>query len=203
MRSFYIHTLLFLSILAFASCKKDDNPVNPSLIDKQILPLKTGNTWVIRATLFDTTGTTMWTIYDTLVVGKDSLFGSETWYQFTDKTIFFTNKSDGLWRMKTGSSPIAPALFFKYPANVGDSWTIPLENSTTYQVSVYANDISVTVPQGTYSCYQYRFLNNSKLVEDNFLSPGVGLIAFDEYSKTNSGQPYRSARLELVSVIIK
>ena len=199
MRASTYPIMLLLSILTLSSCKKDDNPANPSPTSQEILPLKAGNTWVFRVTGFDTTGTVTGTGGSfSIVIGKDTVIGNDTWHQFQSNNSFLTNKPDGVWLMQTGASPVAPALYYKYPANVGDSlsWS-------TFQVSVYSNNISVTVPLGTYSCYQYRNTYNSISIEDDYLAPGIGFIAIDSYSITASGREYCAAKLSLVSVTIK
>jgi hypothetical protein len=105
--------------------------------------------------------------------------------------------------MSSGPNAMAPTLLYKYPDSVGDSWNTSYYDSTTLQVSVEQTSTSVTVPQGTYACYEYKTLYNSEPQEDDYFYPGVGFIADDYYSYTNSGRMYKKAHRELVSVTLK
>jgi hypothetical protein len=195
--------LLVVLIIVSLSCKKDENPASPSDTGLPILPLKTGNAWVFRWTSYDTTGATTGTGNDTLMVGRDTLISGAAWYQFTAPEVFWTNKADGAWRLISGPSPLPSALAFKYPANAGDVWNLPLTSEVTLQLIVVSTGVSVTVPKGSYNCYQYNSLYGTRMVEGDYLCPGVGLVAYDVYSVTSSGRVYRYARSELVSLVLK
>jgi hypothetical protein len=200
MKSILSPLLLSFAVLTISSCKKS-NPVSSSSSSGQILPLETGNTWVYRYTDFDTSGAAYATGYDTLVVGRDTFVGNDTWYQI--RLDLWTNKSDGAWQMAMVPDSLAPTLVFKYPADVGETWTPQVDPWDTCQVSVQANNTSMTVPKGTYTCYQYRWVINSHLMVDDYMCPGMGLIAMDTYLATSSGRAYRDHHEELVSAIIK
>jgi hypothetical protein len=204
MKSLAIFLLIGFSLFIFSSCKTSHSLANSSQNDQQILPLKVGDTWVFRYTHFDTTGAIQKTVYDTLMISTDTLVAGDTWYEFsTHNGRFYTNKPDGLWMMAGGTYPITPTLLYKYPASVGDSWNTSYANSMTLQVSVEQVNVSLTVPQGKYPCYEYRTSYNSKPQEDDYFCPGVGFIADDYYSYTNSGRMYKGAHRELVSVTLK
>lgn len=204
MKSIKKGLLLSVTLFTLASCNKS-NPVN-SPGGEQILPLNMGNTWLMQYTVYDTTGATQGTTYDTTSVTMDTVLAGETWYHIATKIssgpLFYTNKSDGLWEMTLGSS-IAPTLLYKYPANVGDNWSVQMDASTNYQVSLQSTGASVSVPKGNYACYDYRMLDNSQPVEEVYLNPGLGIVAIDIYASTNSGRSYRVAHGELVSVSLK
>lgn len=172
MKSLLFIIQLMLTIFMVSSCNKA-NPVGPSS-GQQIWPLKVGDTWAYRLTYFDTTGAVNDTANATLVITSDTLFDGDTWYQINWQADFYTNKSDGLWMTQFQTTPntvpILPQLLWKYPANAGDSYD---------SVTVESTNTSVTIPQGTYICYDYRDHYNSKPVSDNYLCPGVGRIATD------------------------
>ncbi len=192
-------------IVWVSSCKKDDNPTgnNSSDATGSIIPMKTGNTWIVRIFSYDTTGAVIISGFDTLSVGRDTLIGTERWYQFGDENNFWTNKSDGLWTRRFGSSPQSPHLVFKYPSSVGDVWTF-VESSQTLEVSLASNNTSLTVPGGSFSCYDYHTKQAGATFnsEEVYVKPGVGIIALDLYTKRSSGF-YRSSRDELISYTLK
>lgn len=197
MKKILLTWLLSLSICMLPSCQKS-NPVGPTG-GQQIIPLKIGNTWLMHYTGYDTTGITRGAIDDTFKITTDTVVAGDTWYSISStvfSTLYLTNKSDGIW---TSGSSTAPCLIFKYPANVGDNWNAQVDPSTTFQISLQSKTISVTVPKGTYTCYEYRLITNSQPYLDLYLSPGVGFVAMDVYSSTNSGRSYKQAHGELTS----
>ena len=197
-----ISACLVLLLLSIISCKKDSNPVGATTTD-QILPLKTGNKWVLHYTSFDTAGTATSSGYDTLVVGRDTTIGSEKWFQLGDQNYFWTNRSDGLWRQRAGTSTESPQLIFKYPGNANDTWTV-VESSISSQLTLAATAASTTVPLGAFSCYFYhtRRAGDSYDSEDDYLKPGVGIVAWELFSKRSSGLVYRTNRAELISYML-
>ncbi len=144
----------------------------------------------------------MGAIYDTTTIVSDTVISGVTWYPISSRIFggLIAQESNGLW---TYSSSAGSSLVFKYPANVGDSWSSQMDASTTYQVTLESNDASVTVQKGTYSCYDYQMLLNSQPGLEVYLSPGVGFVALDLYSTTSSGRSYKQAHGELTGVTIK
>jgi len=195
-----LYSLLVSLALLFtiSSCKKS-NPVGPSN-SQQILPLKIGDTWLIEYTVYDTTEAIEGTMYDTAMVKTDTVISGVTWHRVSSITIdgVFTDKSDGLW----GFGSTGGFVIFRYPANVGDTWNAPMNSSATYEITLESDSASVTVPKGTYVCYDYRMLLNSLPKLEVYLSPGVGFVAMDVYSTTKSGRSYKQAYGELTSLIL-
>ena len=141
-------------------------------------------------------------IYDSVTVTTDTVVSGVTWYHVFSQTIdgFFANKSDGLWGLGSSAGGF---VVFKYPANAGDTWNVPMETYTTYQVTLQSNSAPVTVPKGTYTCYDYRMLLNSQPGLEVYLCSGVGFVAMNIYSITNSGRSYKQAYGELTSITLK
>jgi hypothetical protein len=179
------------------SCKKD-NPVDSSPSVKQIWPLKMGNTWAVHMIEYDTTGAVTQSGSGTLVVTTDTIVGGETWYQISgvgsDGLMFYTNRSDGLWVMSSSTSGLFQGLFFKYPVSAGDSWNLGGD-----QMFLQSADTLITVPAGTFHCYEYRL----SMSDYYYFCPGVGFIAEDSYSSTNSGRLYIVARISIASFTLK
>ncbi len=194
----FINVLLFcFAVFMLASCKKD-NPVDSSSSVKQIWPLKTGSTWAYHAIEYDTTGSVTQSGSGALAVIRDTIVGAETWYQISGAgsggSMFCTNRSDGLWLMSIGTSGLFQGLFFKYPVSAGDSW-----NYGGDQIVLQSADTSITVPAGTFHCYEYRL----SMSDYYYYCPGVGFIGEDSYSSTNSGRRYLAARLSITSFTLK
>jgi hypothetical protein len=194
MKSFGNALLFCFVVSLLASCKKD-NPVDSSSSVKQLWPLKTGNTWSFSAVAYDSTGTVTQSGSGSLVVTADTLVGDETWYHISGGgSVFYTNRSDGIWGMSTGTSGIFQGLFFKYPVSIGDSW-----NFGGDQIFLQSADTVITVPAGTFHCYEYRM----SMSDYYYFCPGVGFIAEDSYSTTNSGSLYIRERLSITSFTLK
>lgn len=202
MKTVLISLLLGAVVLTLSSCKKS-NPVNSSS-EQQIIPMKMGDSWVMQYAVYDTTGTTLETLADTSRVVSDTVIAGVTWYYVSSKIshgVYYTNKSDGLWLMTLGGSA-GSTLLYKYPASVGDNWSVEAAAAPIITEGRLQADTSVTVPKGTYSCYEYDMLDNSQLVEQVDLCPGLGDVQVDLYSSTKSGRSYHELRGELVSASI-
>ncbi|MGB2868359.1 MAG: hypothetical protein WBD36_07910, partial [Bacteroidota bacterium] len=149
----------------------------------------------------DTLGATIAVDTTIFILVRDTMIQNEKWYFIgfnASATELLTNRSDGLWYMRTQLSQPPPALFAKYPANVNDAWVGPDSASA----KVVAKDLSVSVPHGTHSCYHYTFADNpSQFVSmARYFLPGSGLIKDDFFSTTASGRTYVTYRRELVSL---
>jgi hypothetical protein len=197
MKSFVNALLFCFVVFMLTSCKKD-NPVDSSPSVKQIWPLKPSNTWAYHTIEYDTTGAITQSGSGALVVTTDTIVGGETWYQISGAwsggSMFYTNRSDGLWIMSNSTSGLFQELFFKYPVSAGDSW-----NFGGDQIFLQSADTLITVPAGTFHCYEYRL----SMSDYYYFCPGVGIIAEDSYSSTNSGRLYIEGRLSITSVTLK
>jgi hypothetical protein len=193
MKSVVNAMLICFAVFFLPSCKKD-NPVDSSPSAKQIWPLKAGNTWAFNTIDYDTTGAVAQSGPGSFVVTTDTIVGGETWYHISGGgSTLYTNRADGFWGMSPGPSGIFQGLLFKYPVSAGDSW-----NSGGDQILLQSADTLITVPAGTYHCYEYRLSSDYY-----FFCPGVGIIGEDSYSRTNSGRLYIAGRLSLTSVTLK
>jgi hypothetical protein len=196
MKSFLNAILICVVVIMLASCKKD-NPVDSSSSAKQIWPLKLGNTWAFNTIEYDTTGAVTHSGSGTFLVTADTMVAGETWYHIagtgSEGEMFYTNRLDGFWGMSKSGAGLSKGLLFKHPVSTGDNWNFGDE-----YVFLQSADTSITVPAGTYHCYKYRFS-----MGDYYFCPGVGIIAEDSYSSTNSGRLYIESRLSVTSVTLK
>jgi len=189
-----VNALLFCFLIFFITSCKKDNPVDSSPSVKQIWPLKQGNTWAFSTIEYDTAGVVTHSGSGTFVVTTDTIVTGETWYHITGggsgESMFYTNRSDGLWVMSNSTTGIFRGLFFKYPVSTGDSWNLGGD-----PMFLQSADTLITVPAGTFHCYEYRL----SMSDYYYFCPGVGFIAEDSYSSTNSGRRYLKERLTITS----
>jgi hypothetical protein len=190
---------LLLSILLVASC--GDKSTNPKQVG-DIWPLKVGNLWRAQVVEYDTNAVVIST--DTLVleVAKDTIIHNETFYIITVNGVRdpevppLTERSDGIYWY--WSLPDTIALCLKYPAAVND-WFYWGNDSAV----VVSTNISVTVPAGTFSCYQYDIYSSpSQLKQSSYYSPYYGPVKSEEYSKTQGGRLYVYLKMELISYVL-
>jgi len=188
-------TCLLISLFIL-SCKKDDNPTAATPAATQILPLKAGNQWTFKVTNYNQAGvvTSIGTMIITVL--RDSIISGETWSVLSSTSgtnlAVYTNRTDGLYAMSSGT----PYLLAKYPGSVNDTYT-GIQSSK----KIMSTNISITVPKGTYSCYQYQTTSSviSTLVTNEYYSPGVGYIQLEGADIGTDGKVYRSTLYELAS----
>ena len=189
----YLHIALL--ILPIYGCSSTTNePCVPMKTTGLIIPLALGNQWIYRVTGFDDRGN----VYpnptlDTFTLSKDTIIKGEQWF-FYDGGDIVINRSDGLY---TNNGDSLPLLFYKYPANTGDTNFFPHGNS----ISVVSNDTIVSVPYGCFSTYQYTHEPFYAAPLDIFIAPGVGEVR-TEYWTGISSKPYKYRQRELVSVVL-
>ena len=201
-------SLLLGTVFFLNACKKEDNPVNQggTTTATVLMPLKLGNQWIYRSISLDSLGVVQHVDTSTFKIVRDTLIQNERWYFIgRDSTAreLLTNRTDGLWYMSlhsTGTIAQAAVLFAKYPANVNDSWLGP-DSST---VKLITNNLAVTVPQGTYTCYQYSYTNKrtGAVEQSKYFPPGRGFVKDEGYSRTSSGQTYVAARRGLIGLTL-
>jgi hypothetical protein len=197
--------LLLVALFVHTGCKKDENPVSEGGTNPTVLtPLKIGNQWTYAHVSLDSLGNVQHSDTSTLRIVRDTSIQNEKWYFIgRDSTAkeLLTNRSDGLWYMRlnpSGTISQAAVLFAKYPANVNDTWLGP--DSTT--AKLFARDVSVSVPQGTYACFQFTYADkNTQFVSQvKYYPVGIGFVKDEFYSTTNSGRPYVVSRRELIGL---
>ena len=181
--------ILSVCLAIFAGCSKDDDIAGASsAASGVIMPLKVGNQWINRFVPDDGSGNA--TRLDTVTVTKDTLIENERWYYVNGK--YVTNRSNGLWARRGNDIWLA----LKYPANSGDSFVRSGEN-----VSVVSTSAGVALPEGQYSCFQYksRTYGSSSI----YYAPNVGQVRIDSvYFTGNSSDQLHLGHIELVSAVL-
>lgn len=172
--------VLFLAAVGI-SCENVGMPVNPE-VAIQILPLRVGNQWKYTSIVYDSAGVEKQRWAEQQSVIADTVVDGEVWY-LTDFSSYLTNRLDGVWQMMpnwtfTGISLGLqdPQLLLPFPTPIGSSITV--RSIETY--TLLKKDVEVTVPAGTFSCYQYRMTLPESLTAvteyDLFYAPDVGLV---------------------------
>lgn len=194
--AFTVCKFLFLSIV-FSSCKESDNPVQPIVLT-ELLPLKVGNQWTLELAVYDSSNATARMSEITIQVLRDTMIQNDAWFIANSRNFgILRNSSQGLWLWDS-----QPALFFPFPATVGDS-TRPFNAATVRVVST--NEMK-TVPFGALLCYHYRVEldDPSGLSLDFYYSPGVGYVSYElAGSDTRTHGLFIAARFQLKSYSLR
>lgn len=189
-RILYIAIVFFLASI-FSSCSESTSPSAPA----EIMPLREGSRWIYSISQFDSVHTLRWTLLDTIEIGAPTIHDGKTWYPYLsisfrlsslDDTLFYRNETDGLWMMFLRSLGSKPYLAYKYPATVGDTFSVisyPTQRSFTHVASI--NEV-VNTPLGAFNCIRYdshfQLLDSATMnvvkdyIDQDYVSPGIGLI---------------------------
>lgn len=196
-------TLIIVLVFTNLSCKKskstepaqDETPTNTSPI-----PLKVGNWWEYKSEA----NSDIPRIRDIIV--KKEIFDDKEYFLaktevfsvsrngYVDIDIYFNQSPTGFslafnWDAENGflsiysydvyyNSPHNLGLFrrFKYPAKVGDTWSIKGIGTFTGVYTLMSDNAAVTTPMGVIDgCYHVRF-KDCCYEFDHWLKPGVGEI---------------------------
>ncbi|MCX6271486.1 MAG: hypothetical protein NTU44_09755 [Bacteroidetes bacterium] len=159
--------LFAASMLMGVSCKKDKDESN-----KTLFPLKVGNVWNFRELMNDSVIGT----HFNKVLKDTNMFSNEQWFVVTyDNTtnLYMKIKNDGLWfAMNDTNMVLKPVLFYKYPATINEQY----QPTSGVTVTVLSTSVNVTVPAGTFNCYEYEVVYGIDAVYDEYYCPGVGLV---------------------------
>ena len=169
---------------------------------KEIWPLKTGNVWIYKTTMFDEKGKLSLERYDTLTVLNDLLVGSELFYKVqtvesTDKNTyveFMINRDDGFYSHGENKDKARYTSYFKYPCSVGDTMKIAKDN-----MLLDSNNAKVNTSAGSFTCYKYVIEYKTTQGKNVFyFSPGQGMINYESFKKNKL-----TFKRELVKLNIK
>jgi hypothetical protein len=181
--SYFLACGMLATFLILGCGKKSDNPASasPSVTISGPFPLKVGNVWNYKLTSFDTSGVALAAPQDFVYqITKDTAVFNEQWYCMSG-ALYYINRTDGVWRVFNGT----PVLFFKYPAKLSDSYS-----SSIGRIRVMSIDTSITVPKGTFHCYQYRLSQANGSQFDYYFLEGIGIARIDVFEQTLSGRTY-------------
>jgi hypothetical protein len=198
--------LALLSVLWISACSKtDSNPASPNN-SGSLLPLALGNQWIMQTYTYDfASGGMKASSIDTVKFIKDTLIQNEKWYTSGDGA-YTTNRTTGVWQYNAADGM---RLYFKYPAQVNDSYMIingdGVKGYDTMTVKVLSLDQSVTVQAGTFSCitYQWSVPANKGTITYQF-APGKGLVLMQsEGPNPFNNQTITFMKSELMSYTLK
>lgn len=181
---------LFLLVVFFYSCKKEDVPINKTLTIKELCRLEIGNWWIYGAALMDSTGEycvgQVGTGIDTIKIIGDTIIRGETYF-IRHGTIH------------GGTVPIHDYLRDSSNCLVNsagqilvrsDYFNLPFRKDTvigvyTAQYYTDGNINYVGTFQGTLPCYimyiEYNFAQYGRRKWDYKYCPGYGLAKWEEY----------------------
>jgi hypothetical protein len=183
-RTWYFLACGVLAALLVVGCgKKSDSPASssPSGTISGPFPLKVGNIWNYKLTANDTSGVALAAPQDFVYqITKDTAVFNEQWYCMSG-ALYYVNRSDGVWRVFNG----IPVLFFKYPAKPNDSYS-----SSLGRIRVLSIDTGISVPKGTFHCYQYRLSQANGSQFDYYFLEGIVIARIDVFEQTLSGRTY-------------
>jgi hypothetical protein len=163
-------------------------------------------------TRFDPQGAPTESYTDTLRVVADTTVAGERWAEVRCTETrsgcipggFYANREDGVWKWTDPSSDAAPYLFYKYPAETGDTYQLP--DDANFTVTVRGAEELVEVPAGTLSAYHYE-LDTDEVAGypvsegadrlQRYLAPGVGFafigcsyLSINEDNELDNPRPF-------------
>jgi len=144
----------------------DNNPVF-------LIPMNVGNAWYYQTDYVDTLGNVITSTNTTVTIYADSLAGADRWFGFLSEG-YRMNKPEGVWQLQ-------PTPFLEFPVTVGDS--VLRGNGTTY-THLLSKGTRVTVPAGTFVCYEYAETNptNNALLNKFYLALSLGVVKREAFS---------------------
>jgi hypothetical protein len=196
--------LVSFCTLSRVSCMEINAPVEQIEIPKELMPLSVGNKWRYLSGHLGSPDTTIFEITREVTVTIASMAHRAFAYTYslqgssqTGIQFLLWNGSDGLYWLG-GISPrdslFAKILGYKYPANAGESWLVPIiaysESNNRFYVrdtlkfELVGTNEEFETPSGKFDCYVYKYSRKpSNDVSErwdyyDYFSPGVGLVGF-------------------------
>ncbi len=146
--------LLFALAYIVSACS---TPIQP-VAEKVLIPLQVGELRVYQTVepRFATPSIIDTTSFYAIYIDRDTTIQGEQWFISAGGSVE-RNRSDGYyyWDKITNKA----VLSYKFPATKGDMYSVPRTLSgrdTLVTRTVTETALSVVVPTGTYSCYQYK-----------------------------------------------
>jgi hypothetical protein len=205
--AFIIYISFFYIILFIISCDTEIPNKNNNEISV-IIPLNMNNEWRYKQTQYDTNGVAIDSLYFTEVIYRDTLLRNEIWYGISNGR-YATNRSDGFWIIFSEEIELLNLDLDTLLSHAILEWAYPSEKGNVYNfinnisfISVISTDTVITVPAGSFECYEYE---KSSGVPDRFyFAPNIGLVRTDYFHFTiDGGKVYLAAKNELVSYRLK
>jgi hypothetical protein len=184
-----------------------------------LIPLAVGNHWIMQSSSYDSLGNlTSVSPPDTMVaIASDTIVNGVRWYvrPWLDVLIAYRLSELGVHvRLVSAHDDTTEFLYFRYPANLGDTlgypdvWfngTKPKYYSSSSSMSRLTSlDTIVSVPAGTFRCVRYRVARHGEPIgTDYYFAAGYGWIRKDMWSITPLGRRiFIVARDEATAIIL-
>lgn len=156
------------------------------------MPLAVGNFWKYRTISNDTLRNG---VAFTLKVNKEFTNDGKTLFELSQSNIYYTgfvkdirvNTVSGLetnYYLFEGNKEFE--LLYKYPAQLGDIYPKPINDSIPY-FEVLATNKIITTPAGTFPCYAYRYTNKRYNMDIKGDTIGYDIIEYLDYCTVGVG----------------
>jgi len=180
---------ILLLLLALPGCSKD--PLSGNDATGPLIPLAIGNSWTYFVSTFDTNGVIIASEIDSARwrVLRDTSIAGSAWYYLAGS--YVANRSDGYWIYLSSS----PALYFKYPVIAGDS--ISIGNGLSVECTATAESDTMWGSGGP--LYVYNVFSGRTLATQYYITPGLGIVAYETFGTTNAQRIYKRTRSQLVA----
>ena len=139
----------------------------------ELYPLKVGNYWK-----YEVKGKSTYFVTNKVVDKK--VIGHKTWYKYIEYgEIYWIRNGKGgqyeamdwLDNANPKTKPKHEVLFFKYPLKSTIQYKVP---SNTIQALLPLK--SIKTPAGEYRCILYKMITKGKVLAENCIAPGVGVV---------------------------
>ncbi|HAV23933.1 MAG: hypothetical protein A2X67_13725 [Ignavibacteria bacterium GWA2_55_11] len=192
-------TALFLSFMILLSCKETTGP-NTQPESGALMPLKVGNTWIGRATFYDTSGTVTTLANDSVTITEgDTVPSHLEWWQANHGRMYFAERSGFLSKRVPDECGIGYRIA-KYPAQNNDAF--PTDCDQVY-CRLNSKTRVVTVPAGTFTVYDFWIETSGDgvrpRIEIRSYAPNTGLVQVQRTYATSNGTPLGWYTWELVN----
>jgi hypothetical protein len=141
-----------------------------------IVPLAIGNRWTIHTSVRSAEGRLISVQIENTQIQSDTIVDGERWFLMNNSghNTICTNRSDGFYVLRSGVA----MLRFKYPSDVGDRF-----RGIDGEMRVVSVDEHVSVPKGSFVCYQYKTTPIPGTSIYMCCSPGVGIVNIEVISR--------------------
>lgn len=211
----FIVGLLLLTILTL-SCKQASGPMDQFVSD--LIPLAVGNQWTFQRSYYDSLGNVV-AVYppESLLIKADTSIDGHRWFyhRYLGHLLAYRNSEIGtLIRLVSPNTDGKVFVAYKQPTRTGEIYGFPVVffsgnnawiTDSVYIASVVSVDTLVSVPAGTFRCYQFRVTRQgSDGWWDEFLARHYGWIRKDFYSRFRPGGAiYRVNSQQTINITIR
>lgn len=171
--------MLFFLLILTVSCKKEEIVEIPEY--PTFLPLEVGNYWIYERVRIESDGTETVEGIDSCFIKRETLKNGRVYYEYARPALgghLITLLRDSLHYIVQGNgTPVFSSEDFDVPMG-----SYKKENKS-YDARMIPGIKEVTVPAGTFNCYQYKETYNDTFPEIS----RVEYINYDRYFSENIG----------------